>query len=274
MKKDLSKNILGKIKKEKIQPISKWSFLLKKSSIWSLFGISVILGGFAFGSILAQISSTEWNIRHQITDSFMFFVFMTLPYLWIIFMLGFGALAYYYLRRTSKGYRYSTIIVVNSSLLISVLFGSALYASGLSTKFEHAFQEKSPLYREVLDRRVKLWKNPEKGLLAGKFIKHIDEENIEIIDLRKRIWTVNIAEVVVKKELPLRSNLPVKIIGEKKENQIFIAKEIRLWNKNKVLKCDTEKPDEPCLKPPRHFPKKVKENFQLPRSNDWRHEKR
>ncbi len=266
--KDFSKNILGKIKKEKIKPISKWNFIFKRSFIWSLFGVSIILGGFAFGSILAQISNTEWDIHTRVSDSFASFVFMTLPYLWIVFMLGFSALAYYYLRHTSKGYRYNTVILINSSLLISVLFGSSLYATGISHKIENTFQEKIPFYREVLDPRARHWKNPEKGLLAGKVLEIVNDEEIKIMDIKKQIWNVDISDAIVEKEIPLKENIRLKIIGQKDKEFYFIANEILFWGMPKENMCKPNGSKEPCIRPPKEFQKNMKENLKPMRTTN------
>jgi len=259
--KDFSKNILGKIKTEKIKPISKWNFIFKKSFIWSMFGFSVVLGGFAFGSILTQISTTEWEIRHQVTKSLMHFLFLTLPYFWIVFMLGFSALAYYYLRHTSKGYKYSTLLIINSSLLISVLFGTILFATGISEKMEDTFQEHSPFYREILDQRTHLWKSPDKGLLAGKILMMINKDQIKIEDLQGKIWTVDISNAIIKKEVPLAENIIIKIIGQKNKGFFFIAKEIRPWGHFMQKMCNPNNSGIPCARPSEDFFQKMKENF-------------
>lgn len=258
--KDFSKNILGKIKKEQIKPISKWNFVFKKSFMWSLFIISVILGGFAFGSILAQINATEWDIHHHVSESFPNFIFLMLPYVWIIFMLGFSALAYYYLRHTSKGYRYSTIIVINSSLLISVILGTILFATGVSNRMEYTFEDRIPFYNKVMNPRTKIWMLPEKGLLAGKIIEIENQKKFKLEDLKKDIWTVEISDLNLEKNQFIQKNIRVKVIGTKNGNLFFIAEEIRPWRNAMKDMCEMQNPKIPCPKPPIFFQKKMKEN--------------
>lgn len=266
--KDFSKNILGKIKKEKIKPIAKWSFVFKKSFVWSLFTLSVILGGLAFGSILAQITSTEWEIHPRVSDNLPYFVFITLPYLWIIFMIGFSALAFYYLRHTSKGYRYNTVIVINSSILISVLLGTSLYATGFSHRMEETFEDRIPFYNGMMNPRSRIWMMPEKGLLAGKILEIENEKEIKLEDFKNDIWIVDISEAKGNQISFLQENIRVKIIGEQDGKLLFIAEEIRPWGPLDPGMCDQLNPDRPCPNPP-NFPGKImKENFQPMRNSE------
>lgn len=261
--KNFSKDILGKIKKEEIKPIPKWNFVFKTSFVWTAFGVSVVLGGFAFGSILAQINATEWDVHPHVTDSLWYFVFLALPYVWIVFLIGFSALAYYYLRHTSKGYRYNAVIVVNSSVLISVLLGSALFATGISHRMEEKFEERLPFYHGIMDPRMKIWMSPEKGLLAGKIIKIENEEEIKLIDFKKNVWTVDISEATWKRNEFVQENIRVKVIGTKNGEFLFIAKEVRPWREiMREMKemCDQHNPEMPCHMAPKFFEKKVKEN--------------
>jgi hypothetical protein len=52
MEKDLSKEVLEKIKKQRLKPKSKWHFVLKDSAVWFVFAASIILGALSFSVIL------------------------------------------------------------------------------------------------------------------------------------------------------------------------------------------------------------------------------
>jgi uncharacterized protein YdeI (BOF family) len=75
--------------------------------------------------------------------------------------------------------------------------------------------------------------SPEQGLLAGKIVKIISEQKMQIEDLQGNIWAVDIGDTVWKGRLvPLR-NLRIKIIGEMKGKSQFSADEIRPWKKGR-----------------------------------------
>lgn len=257
---DLAKKILGKIKTEKIKPVSKWNFIFKKSFIWSLFGISVLLGGLAFGSILSQINNTEWELYPYISHNIFHFIFLTLPYLWILFLLIFSTLAFYYLRHTSQGYRYNTIIVISASIFIAVILGSTLFASGISEKLENNVKQNFPIYHKMMENHSKIWMMPEKGLLAGEIIQIIDLNQLKLKDLHNQNWQVDISKATWSLGLLPKEHLQIKIIGEKEDELLFLAKEIRPWrrmqhsedctfNQEKIIPCKIHQ-------------KNMKENFR------------
>lgn len=245
---DLAKKILGKIKTEKIKPISKWKFIFKKSFVWSLFSLSSILGGLAFGSILVQIKHTEWDIYHYFDGNFSMFLFYALPYVWILCLILFSTLAYYYLRHTSKGYRYNTVIVITLSIFLSITGGSALFASGISEKIETSFQNNFPFYPLLHRNRMLMWGHPEKGILGGKIIQEPKELQLELEDFRNKNWIIDISKANIKPNIILKKDTLIKIIGEQKNEQIFQANEIRPWgplpNMENCLKHNATPP--PC----------------------------
>ena len=102
---DASKNILDKIKENKITPKPKWQFRLEQVGIWALAVLSLIIGAKAFAVIIFRLVNNDWEIREHLGRSLLNHALLTLPYLWIIVMVLFILLAYYNARHTKKGYR-------------------------------------------------------------------------------------------------------------------------------------------------------------------------
>ncbi|MCK5767319.1 MAG: hypothetical protein KAH35_02955, partial [Candidatus Atribacteria bacterium] len=128
--KNISEEIFKKIKKENIKPKSYRYFATKNYFIWFLFGISIILGSFAFSMILFMFRQLDWDIYHYLGNSFLKTVFISLPYLWLIFLILFLGIAYYNFIHTKRGYRFRFITILVTSLIISTLLGTALYFNG------------------------------------------------------------------------------------------------------------------------------------------------
>src|SRR5665648_1197459 len=82
--KNISNEVLKKIKDNNIKPKPRWYFITKNYFIWLIFGISIILGSFAFSMVLFIIKQLDWDIYHYIGESFLKTVFVSLPYLWLI----------------------------------------------------------------------------------------------------------------------------------------------------------------------------------------------
>ncbi|MBN1495086.1 hypothetical protein JW911_05145 [Candidatus Peregrinibacteria bacterium] len=239
-KTDVSQNILDKIKKEHIKPVPKWHFMLKKSVIWGLFAVSLILGSFAFSLILLHINEVEWDIYEQAAGSMWGFVLMVIPYFWIVFIMGFIFLAYYNFRHTETGYRYNTFYIVLISIGASILIGTGLFAFGVSEGLEDAFSENVPYYKDLNFGRHKIWVMEERGLIGGKIIKVRAVDDFDLKDFQGKMWIIRVEEKPdptfprlnkLKSVIIPKPGLTVKVIGVKENDNVFKAFEIRPWKR-------------------------------------------
>ena len=229
----LSKSIIGKIKKKDLKPTPKWIFLLKRSFVWGLFGISVLFGSLAIGMIFFQVRDAGWDIYSQMNEGLAEFVLLALPYFWIILMIGFLALAYCDFRHTKKGYRYNIFAIIGLSLLISLVIGSTLYASGFSEKIENFFQE-IPHYEKLHFGKRILWQRPDQGLLAGIIIRIQDDKIFLLQDFKQHPWKVDAKDAKIRPGVRLEKGQRVKMIGEKLEFGRFHATVIGPWRKEGI----------------------------------------
>lgn len=224
---DISKTILQKIKKEKIQPYSKKHFLKKKSFIWMLFGLSILLGIVASSVTIFQLKHTEWDLYKRSNYGLIEFLAMVIPYFWLIFLMVFIGIAYRYFRRTEKGYRYNTLLIITISIIISIIGGIVVYQTGFSERLETVFQENIPVYRIINRGRHRMWMSPEQGFLAGEIKEIISTQEIELIDLHGTNWTIDISHAFWRARLKPEVGLAIKIIGKINVEGQFVANEIR-----------------------------------------------
>ncbi len=230
---DISKDILEKIKKEKMRPYPKQYFLLKRSVVWAVFGLSIFLGSIACAITLFQLRYAQWDLYKHLTHSLTEFVLLVIPFFWLTFLLGFTWLAYYYFRRTERGYQYTAIWIVLSSIALSIIGGGLLYSTGLSEKLEFVFQENLPFYKKLQESKQKVWMSPEHGLLAGKIIKIISDQKVELKDLKGSIWIIDIADTIWRGRLRPVKDLKIKILGKMQAQNQFKADEIRPWKRRR-----------------------------------------
>ena len=224
---DLSKNVIKKIKKEKIEPYSKKSFFLKKTVTWMLFGLSILLGIIASSVAIFQIKHAEWDLYHLLNYTLLRYIILILPYFWLFFLIIFLVVAYSYFRRTEKGYKINTTLLILSSVLLSIIGGFLLYQTGFSEKLESVFQEKVPIYRWINFGRHRMWMSPQRGLLAGEITKIISSQEIEFMDLQGKNWIIDISKAVWRGRLRPGIGLKVKLIGKITRDNQFMASEIR-----------------------------------------------
>lgn len=224
---DISKNVIKKIKKKKIEPYSKKHFFIKKSMPWILFGLSILLGVIASSVAIFQIKHAEWDLYHLLHYTPLRYAILILPYFWLAFLIIFLVVAYRYFRRTERGYRTNTTLLILSSILLSIIGGFLLYQTGFSEKLESVFQKNIPIYRRMNLGRHRMWMSPQKGLLVGEIIKISSTQEIEFKDLQGDNWKIDISNAYWRGRLRPGIGLKIKLIGKMTGEKQFKANEIR-----------------------------------------------
>jgi hypothetical protein len=226
---ELSKKILQKIEKENIKPYPKEYFWFKRSVVWLLFGISVLLGAISSGLVIYHLGHAEWDLYPQLNQSLLEFLLMVVPYLWIIFLIVFAYLVYHYFRKTERGYRYSAVIVISMSIILSIIGGILFYSFEVPQKMDTLLENKVPFYKGLQKRKKEFWISPQNGLLAGKIIQVLPEQKVQLEDFNGKLWLVDISQASWRGRLSERKGAQIKIIGKMINDGIFNAKEIRPW---------------------------------------------
>lgn len=183
---DISKQVLQKIKEEKIAPEPRWKFLLKDYAVWVFFGVSILLGGLATAVIIFLTQNSGWDIYSQGQASWWKFVILNIPYFWFIFFVLFVFIAYYNFRHTTTGYRHRFFYILLFSVMCSVLLGTIAYGAGLGQKIEDVFYRRMPFYEQMMRHRQQVWQQPGRGFLVGEI--KVDEENIILLDPGRNEW--------------------------------------------------------------------------------------
>ncbi|HLM83772.1 MAG TPA: hypothetical protein VK254_00985, partial [Candidatus Bathyarchaeia archaeon] len=177
---NLSDKVLKKIKAEHIAPKPRWQFLLKNYFIWMLFLVSLLLGALAFCVMIYVVFTNDWDLYKYLNTSLAGNIFISIPYLWIGFLVLFVWIAYYNFKYTKSGYRRETYFVVGLSIIGSLFLGAFLHTLGAGEKIEDFVAISVPGYKKIAccSNRKDIWVQPASGLLAG--------EIVGIIDARKR----------------------------------------------------------------------------------------
>jgi hypothetical protein len=231
--KDISREVLDKIKKEGIVPRPKRYFILRRSTVWILFCFSIILGSIAGSTLIFRVKNAEWDLFHHFKGNLLDFLLIYTPYFWGIFMIFFSVVAYYYFRQTQGGYRYRAITIVALSLLISVAAGMGMYSAGISERMETVFEEKLPFYHGVSFHSRKVWMSPDKGLLAGRISDVTTNGSFRLDDLDGNEWHINAEGTIWRGRLTPSTGLEIKLIGTRIGPNSFRANEVRPWHGRK-----------------------------------------
>jgi hypothetical protein len=226
---ELSKKILEKIEQENIRPYPKQYFWFKRSVIWGLFVLSVLLGALSSGLIIYHLGHTEWDLYPHFNQSFWQFLLMAIPYLWLAFLVAFSFLMYHYFRQTEHGYRYRASLVISASVLFSLIGGFVLNEIQAPQRLDTYLEKTVPFYKGLHKRRMEMWLSPQKGLLAGSVEKIKSDGQIRLKDFKGKIWKVDISQAVWRGRTSEREGAQIKIIGKMLNDSSFQALEIRPW---------------------------------------------
>lgn len=128
MNEHLPENIIKAIEERDLIPTPRWRFLLARSVFWFLGVLSVVVGGIAFGVADYVFFDNDGISFASLQQSSIQDIAQSIPYVWLVVLGVFTLTAYYGFRKTRKGYRYATIMVVTASIVASILLGIILNA--------------------------------------------------------------------------------------------------------------------------------------------------
>ncbi|MBT4209380.1 MAG: hypothetical protein HOE19_00445 [Candidatus Komeilibacteria bacterium] len=216
--KNISEQILDKIKDVKPKP--RWQFLLKDYIIWLAASLALIISSLAFAVVLYMMIDNDWDIYSNISNSLLEFVFLTLPYFWLLFLGAFILIAYYYFRHTKKGYKFSLSKIFLVSLAINIFIGAFLYNAGVGQAIDGIVAQRVPFYKELINRRQHIWSRVDDGLLGGVVVG-IEDEHLSLEDMEGNIWIIQHFNTTTPNFINLQIGDHVRMIGQKIDSQNF-----------------------------------------------------
>lgn len=228
----LGKNILKEIKKEKIKPRAKWLFVLKNIFTWILGIFSLIISSLSVSVIINIINNNDYPLFRMMHPSPVRIIIQTLPYFWIMGIIIFVIIFRYTLKQTKDGYKIEVYKIIIISVLLSIILGTFFYVLGIGTNIDKFFSRKSGLYNQMMKPCHTMWTQENQGMIAGKILTIIDQNNFDLEDLNQKQWRViriedKKAELKFKKRLAprinLEPNLEIRALGKKIDKNTFQA---------------------------------------------------
>ncbi len=217
----LDKKIIKAIKEKKLTPRPRWQFLLKNYLIWGGGVSSLLFGSLAFAMILFMLLNNDWRMYEHISGSLLKFIILTAPYFWLLFLLVFIMVAYFNLKHTKKGYRYSLLSIIIGSIALSMFLGGGLYVAGLGQKIDDILGKRAPFYERFINRRMGMWANPDRGLLTGVLIDKISDNEFVLLDMERKEWLILMNKATFAPEMILATGTPIRLMGKLLEESIF-----------------------------------------------------
>lgn len=228
--KNLIQDTIAKIEKQHIVPEARWKYLLKKYGLWLLFIIVLILTAISLSVAFDNSSNLDWDLYRFMHQSRFAYILSILPYFWIILIGIFLITAFFEIRKTETGYRYSWFKILLITLGGIGIFGILISFFGLGGKLNSKLAKEVPFYSQhMMVTKESQWMQPSKGFLAGTIIL-VSENKLEINDLNGKNWNINIDEkTLIKPSADIFPEEMIKLIGIKVDENNFKAEEIRSW---------------------------------------------
>jgi hypothetical protein len=218
--------LLTKIKDEKINPKPRWQFLLKNYTVWLAGLISLLIGAAAISVMIYLFKFNDWEIYDQTKKTFLEFFILTLPYYWFIFLGLFVFILFYNFKHTEKGYRYSTILLIGASVILSIVLGTIFYFAGLGEAIDNILGRQAPFYDQVINRHIDFWSQPKEGRLSGLVISTTDDGKFILIDRGREQWLVSTENSEQYEGAVAVVGQPIRLLGEETGDHAFKASEI------------------------------------------------
>ncbi|HEY5714026.1 MAG TPA: hypothetical protein VIT68_01615 [Candidatus Gracilibacteria bacterium] len=224
----LSHSVLERIKKEQIQPRSKWYFLFKSLLIGIFSIVFVILGLIACTMIfqfLEHIMILEmlWKSPYV----FLKLLWLGIPLFWLVSWVGLFGFGTFLAHESKHGYKIAWRSWVILILSIQILGGFALYESHVGDRIDQFMGQLMRRYERAETRGNRMWRNPENGFLGGAILD-IQETSITLKDRAENEWTVDITSAHRPEALTLEIGTRVRLTGEKTSEANFKADMINL----------------------------------------------
>jgi hypothetical protein len=231
--KNLKNTLLDRIEREKLQPRSRMFFHSKECVIWALWLISVAVGALAVAISVFVVTHRQYEIYEATHENWFTFMVEVLPFIWVFVFCAMALFAVYNIKHTKKGYRYSIVTVLASSIVLSFAGGSALQFFGLGYSIDAILGDQMPTYMSQEKIEHQLWQQPAEGRLIGRQVAATVATSSVVVfqDTAGSRWRIEIQELLPADIQLLASGENVRLLGQNMNEQakVFHACGVFPW---------------------------------------------
>lgn len=227
---ELDKKILATIAERRLTPRPALYFLARRSVLWTLAALSVLLGAMSVSLALFAVSDLAATGGRGLDEMPLDDVLLNLPYVWLGSMVLFVASAVASFRQTPRGYRFRTLTLVATALVASLFLGGMLHVLGAGEAAHVFLRDHVPLY-DSLTRSAETRRNaPAHGFLAGTVTSVDAGKTLTMHDFDGHDWTVEIQGAKITVNNPELQGEDLAIDGAMTGPSAFRARSIRDWD--------------------------------------------
>ena len=210
--------LFERIDAESITPTSRLKFVLEEWTIWFMWVATTLFGALALAISGYVTLSAPYALYEATHENFLTFFVSVMPYIWVLLFAVMVYVSVYEIRKTKRGYKYNTFLVLGSNLACTVLGAMLLHSLGLGYILDKKLGEQIGFYMSIDKMEQHLWQMPDEGRVIGVLIpRSSDDTNPELIlnfkDINGMLWRLDITEVNEREKMLLARELPVRLLG-------------------------------------------------------------
>lgn len=196
--------------------------------LWFFVFIFFLISNIALSLIAYLSANNEWDIAKYYSNSSIDFAINTFPFPLLLIVLSGLLFTIIIFKFTNIGKSFSLYRAV-MLISFSLIFFSLLFFYAGITKTIHSSLKTYSMYELILKNRNEIWQNPDFGLLSGEIGSITDLDDFLLIDFNNKVWTIKSNSPEINDTSIMQPGNTIKILGRKKDNQTFEAKEIRAY---------------------------------------------
>ena len=210
---ELETKVLQEIERRGLAPRPAAYFLARRSVFWLLAAISISFGAVSF-AILFQAATGIFSDGWEVLDNVPFEEMLQgIPFLWLPALALFTASAWFGLRHTRRGYRWTPVQALALALVISAVLGGLLHGFDAGSRIHSFLTSHSTTYRQLTHIPFDEWSRPAEGRLGGRAERMTGPETLEITDFQGQTWIVDLADADIRLDKPPVEEGDVAITG-------------------------------------------------------------
>lgn len=173
----IASEVLKRIESESITPTSRFKYLCAEWGVWIVWLATIISGAAALSVSFYVTMSANYALYEATHANFVTFFVAVMPYVWVCFFIAMVYVSIFQMRNTARGYRYSTWVVISSSLMFTFLGATLLHCFGLGYVLDQKLGQQLDSYMSQTKMEQKLWQMPQAGRLVGT-LEQLHQDNI------------------------------------------------------------------------------------------------
>ncbi len=233
MNSKLSKTILERIEREKIEPKSKWIFFAKNYLFWFFVFLSVVALSFLFVALFSHFYYLDFQVADRVSGGKIRHFFLFFPYALFLFLSLFLIITLENILHTKYAYRISLKKIFSAIFIGSLILSGGIILFIKPEKIESQLEKVSMgMYHSGNFRRKQMWVQPQKGLIAGTLLSYIEGDDfVDFVDFSGKTWVLDISgfDERERKALSLSDYLALQGEVSPEDDTLFIVCAFKEW---------------------------------------------